>query len=138
MKKPKPKRALAAALERRFGPGSDQLIDVLSKIALGQPVVVPAEGALGDAGVTKTLQPTISEMHAAAMDLLAYQHGRPRQGIDVEVDDRRQKWNPDALTLTELQEMDRLARKAQAPALPSGQVVEGQFTEVTQTGKVKS
>jgi hypothetical protein len=127
----KPKRAIVAALEREFGPGSDKLIAVLKKIALGEAFERP--GPIP--GTVKTEYPSISEMREAAMDLLAYQHGRPRQGVDIEVDDRRAKWNPDALTLTELQEMDRLARKASAPALPSGQVVDATFT--TQTEKVK-
>lgn len=131
----KPRRTIQNALDREFGPDSLALIAQLKKIAFGEAFTRAAPGL---EGAVVTVHPTIAEMHAAVMDLLAYQHGRPRQGLDVEVDDRRQKWNPDALTLAELQEMDRLARKAEAPRVVEGEVIRQLPAVNPQTEKVKS
>lgn len=118
------KRLIQVALDREFGTDSAALITVLKKIAFGQQFEVPGEIE----GTVKRLTPTISEMKDAAMDLLAYQHGKPSQSVDVAIEATVQKWNPDALTFAELQEMDRLARKAEGKQLPTGAVIDGSFT----------
>jgi len=108
----RPRKAIIAYLENRFGRNSEVLIDRLDRISAGKKVDVETDLP----GVVKTLTPTISEMLDATTTLLAYQHGRPSQTVEVDVDDRREKWAPERLTLQELQEMDRLARKASLPA----------------------
>lgn len=120
------KRLIQVALDREFGTDSAALIAVLKKIAFGQQFTVPGEIE----GTVKKLTPTISEMREACLDLLAYQHGRPKQSVELEFDAPVQKWNPDALSWEELQEMDRLARKAEGKQLPamSMPVIDASFT----------
>lgn len=113
-------------LDREFGPNGEGLIDVLKKIALGE---LTTEAPSGLDGLTKIVRPTVAERTVAAKALLAYQHGMPHSTIDVQVDvEPKKKWNPDALSLAELEQLDRLARKANAPALASGIVIDGEFT----------
>lgn len=123
----KPRLQIRNALERQFGPDSAELIEQLKKIALGKRIEVETEIP----GVVRLLSPTISEMREACLDLLAYQHGRPRQSVEVEHVDDRQRWNPDRLSVEELEQFERITKKAQ---LPEGQIIEGEFT---QTGKTQ-
>jgi hypothetical protein len=71
------------------------------------------------------MTPTVSEMQHSLDTLLAYQHGRPRQSLEVQHELPRQRWNPDLLSVAELEQFERLAKKAQ---LPEGDVVDAVFT----------
>lgn len=126
----KPRKALTTYLENRYGRHSEKLIRELEKIAFGEAF---EESVPGLPGVVKTTYPSIDQRHAAILDLLAYQHGRPTQSIEVDVEDRRPRLDVDRLTMEELEAMDRIARKAT--------VVEGELVHpllVAETGKVKS
>ena len=129
------RRAIQVALDKEFGHDSLPLINQLKKIAFGG--VVEVEGEVP--GTKKRLSPTIAEMTHVCFELLAYQHGRPTQSLDVEYEARAPKINLDNLTFEELKEFDRLARKAEQKRLPKGadgsNVIEGVFVASnTKTG----
>jgi len=123
------RRQIASALEERYGGDSKPLLDLLEQIAFGKLEIREPTGVPGLDRVTK---PTIGEQYAAILDLLAYQHGRPSQRHEVEVYDERPRWNPDRLSVVELEQLERIAKKGE---LPEGTVVEGQFTEDKDKGK---
>lgn len=114
------RRSIQVALDKEFGHHSEALIKQLKKVAFGE--CFEFEGEIP--GTKKRVTPTIAEMTHACLELLAYQHGRPKQSLDVEYEARAPKLDLDALTFEELQEFDRLARKAEAKAL--GKVVDAQ------------
>jgi hypothetical protein len=104
-------------LDAEIGDGKE-IIAQLKKIAMGQVICVESDipGSLG-----KRLTPTVSEMHTACMDLLAYKFGRPRQAVEVTQTQERKRYNPDLLSLQELEDLERIAKKAQ---LPAGEVID--------------
>lgn len=113
------KRQIVRLLEQRNGLG-EKWIELFERIASGEAVKVPTDIP----GVMKTLTPTISEMMYAGEILLAYQHGRPKQSVEVEVDDRRSKVDYDNLSLQDIEQLERISRKA---TVSIDNVVEGQF-----------
>lgn len=119
-----PPKAIIKALEARYGRYSDSLLDQLHKIAFGKKIEV----ATDIPNVVRVMCPTVGEMHAAVALLLAYQHGKPTQSIDMAVYEERPRLDVDRLTLEELHTMDRLAKK--------GTVIDGELMQL-EPGKEK-
>lgn len=112
----KRREALILAIEKEVGENSEELVKQLLTIARGQAIKVPSSIP----GVVRELTPTVAEVSDACMNLLAYHYGKPNQPLEVEEKAKRTYMNVDLLSLEELQEMDRIARKAQKVETPTG------------------
>lgn len=116
-KKPGRRTALIAMLEAKFGDGGEW-VDLVARVARGQTIAIETEMK----GVVKLVTPDLDQMLDAANTLLDRQHGRARATLDVEVAELPKGRNYDALTLQELETLERLTRKLDAP------IVDAQFS----------
>ena len=129
--------SLIEHLESKHGSNLEKLFDLLSEIAHG---TLKYAEATGDGSLEKVTVPTVKERLEAARLLIAYGLGQPisRNQVAMEVRQATPKLDLDKLSFEELQEFDRLARKAEgldARALPTGYApptVEGEFRETSE------
>lgn len=114
------RKSLQEACEREFGEDSAGLIRILKRIATGEETVLE-NGRYGEPTI---VSPTIDHRLHAIEIALAYQHGKPRQAVEVEHIEKPNKWDPTKLSLVDLETMYKLARKAEIPAALEGEYVE--------------
>ena len=129
MRKTQPKRTIVKLLEARYGKGEPH-IDFLESVASGKAIKTETDMP----GVYKLVTPTLDQMIYCRELLMAYQHGRPRQSIDIEVSDERPPRNYDALSVRELEQLEALSRKTKALTEGSN-VVDAQFTPTGENKK---
>lgn len=115
-------KSIKRILESRYGADGEKLIAELDKIAFGGTFTIAVENGAFVQHVT----PDLKQRQEALTLLLAYMFGRPKQSLDIEHREVSKKFNPDRLTVAELQELERIATKAES--LPEG-VVDASFTE---------
>lgn len=110
-----------AILDRLCGPGDETLIGFLFDVAQGQTGrdVHKPDGSL------RTVYPNANERLAAARMLRVWHRGLAARSIKVDQTvTHRVKWDPNRLTLAELQALERTHDRA---SLPSGEIVEAQI-----------
>ena len=109
-----------ALLDRLCGPGDETLIGFLFEVAQG---TVGKDVLKGDRLVT--VYPNANERLAAARMLRVWHRGMAARSIKVDQTvTHRVKWDPNKLTLTELEAIEAAHARA---SLPSGQTVEGEL-----------
>lgn len=109
-----------AMLDRVCGPGDEHLIGHLSEIAGGG---VGKDVLKGDRLVT--VYPSAMERMTAMRMLRVWHRGMAARSIKVDQTvTHRVKWDPNRLSLEELQALERAHERA---SLPSGQTVEGEL-----------
>lgn len=111
-----------ALLDQVCGPGDENLIALLYEIA---------QGSVGKDVLKKgeivTVYPTSGERMAAARMLRVWHRGLAARSIKVDQTvTHRVKWDPNKLSLAELESLERVHQRA---ALPSGEVVDAQIVE---------
>ena len=123
-------KAMLDYLDSKFGKDSKALIDKLAEIASGDLTAV--EQTLDRNGVAKleTIGPAWSDRIAALKILLEYQQGKPEKTVNHNVTTAVRKWDPDKLTLQELEQLSKTLSKAEVKELDAGEIVDGELTEV--------
>lgn len=114
-------------LDRLFGKDSNRLFDELSDIALGKHTQEVTTLDRNGEPKVETSGASWGDRINALKILLEYHQGKPEKTVNHNVRTEAPKWNPDALSLEELEQLNRLYKKASVE-LP-GDVVEGEFTE---------
>lgn len=115
-----------AMLDRVCGPGDEHLIGHLAEIAgggTGRDVVKPD-------GTMRTVYPSAMERMTAMRMLRVWHRGMAARQIKVDQTvTHRVKWDPNRLSLEELEALERVHDRA---SLPSGQTVDGEIVETTE------
>lgn len=118
-------KALQEYIDSIIGKDSRKVIDELVAIATGQRTT-------SEQGIDRHGNPELTETGATAAEriraadlLLSYQHGPPASTINHNVSTGPVKWDPDKLSLEELNLLNKLMEKGRLPE----SVVEGEFTE---------
>lgn len=120
-------RALRKYLDAVFGNDSRGLIDELAAIAKGERTIeeqyVDATGQMK----VETSGASYSDRIAAIKILLEYHQGKPEKTVNHNVRQAPVKWNPDKLTLEQLEEMARMLKQAAVKELEEGEIVDGEL-----------
>lgn len=119
---------LRKLLTERYGENSETIVDELHKIAFGHTFEVVSKD-----GMPRYVQASIKDRREALVALLELAHGKPTQTVQVEAPPSEHKWNPDALSLAELEQLEQLTSKARG-ALPAN-VVDVVFEETNPKGE---
>ena len=123
-------KAMLDYLDLKFGKDSRGLIDELTAIVKGERT--EAEPTIDKNGVMKikVTGATWGDRIAAAKILLEYQQGKPEKTVNHNVTTAVRKWDPDKLTLQELEQLSKTLSKAEVKELDAGEIVDGELTEV--------
>ncbi len=107
-------KTLKEYLDKKLGEASETAVDELLAIAAGKTAVKVQQLIPGMPGAFTTVEVVASPRERAEIlfRLMDYQHGRPRQQLDVQHSQAPKLYDPDRLTSEELETMARIERKA--------------------------
>lgn len=111
------RRELIDYFKTTFGPNSERLFDALADLALGKAQMElrkPRPEMDGLFEEIEIIKPSWRERLDAMELLLSYTEGKPAQSVEVEHTVEAKKWNPDLLSLEEIETLERLAKKGEA------------------------
>jgi hypothetical protein len=119
------KKDMRRAAAEIFGEDSRGLLQILKEIASGEAEIIEP----GKYGEAVSVRPSFSERLTAIQTVLSYQHGKPHQSTTVETVERPTKWNPDLLSVEEINQIESLVKKA-TPLPPN--TIEGEYAETNE------